>query len=91
MFITIAAVLCFQVAPGPLHLDTDCAPEEMRIDEVITDTDQNPEVDSLQACAIGSQVNLADWKSKSSRYASSKWRIARVRCIPGHYDPPRRA
>jgi hypothetical protein len=91
MFVTIAVVMCFQVAAGPLHLDRDCAPEEMRVDEVVTDSDQNPELDSLQACFIGSQMNLADWKAKSRVYASPQWRIARVRCVPGHFDPPRRA
>lgn len=27
MFVTVAVILCMKLAPGPLHLDRDCAPE----------------------------------------------------------------
>jgi hypothetical protein len=37
----------------------------------------------MMACQL-SQAALADWKSKSI-YASDKWTISRIKCVPGDY------
>lgn len=88
MFVTVAVVMCLQLAPGPLHLDRDCAPEEMRVDEIVTDTDLEPDL-SFQDCMLG-QAKIVKWKDEHPIYHADKWRIARTRCVPGHYELPKR-
>lgn len=39
----------------------------------------------MQACMI-SQAAIADWKEKS-KFRGEQWHIARIRCIPGEYQP----
>ena len=39
----------------------------------------------MQACLL-SQAALADWKNRS-KYSGDQWKIGRIRCIPGDYEP----
>lgn len=39
----------------------------------------------MQACLI-SQPAIAEWKSRTI-YRGDQWRIERIRCIPGNYEP----
>lgn len=85
MFVTVAVILCMKVAPGPLYLDSDCAPQEQMVEEIVTDTTRDDSLD-FQGCMIHAQIGVADWKAHHPIYHSDKWRIARIRCVPGHYE-----
>jgi hypothetical protein len=39
----------------------------------------------MQMCIL-SQAALADWKVKSI-FRSDEWKIARIKCVPGDYQP----
>lgn len=90
MFVTVAVVLCLKIAPGPLHLDRDCAPEEQTVEEIVTDSDMDEALD-FHGCMIEGQIGVAKWKSENPVYRADKWRIARIKCIPGHYEVKGRA
>lgn len=85
MIVTIAVVLCLRLAPGPLHLDRDCAPEEQTIEEIVTDSSLDEDV-TFQSCMVSGQIGVAAWKASHPIYRADKWRIARIRCVPGHYE-----
>lgn len=89
MFVTVSVILCLQVAPGPLHLDTDCAPEEQGVEEIVTDSSLAPDLDFF-GCMLG-QAAVVKWKSENPLYHSDRWRIARIRCVPGRYEVRGRA
>jgi hypothetical protein len=61
------------------------------MEEIVTDTNLEPSLDSIQSCLIHSQIGIADWKAKHPIYAKPHWRIARIKCVPGHYAPGGRA
>jgi len=39
----------------------------------------------MQMCIL-SQAALADWKVRSI-FRSDEWKIARIKCVPGDYQP----
>lgn len=92
MFVTVAVVLCRMVVAVPtLAPDTDCTMEEARIEEIVTNSDLDPEHLDFFGCQIHGQLGVSEWKTKSPLYHSDRWRIARIKCIPGHYEPAGRA
>ena len=82
---SVVAVLCLKIAQGPLDLDTDCSPQEQTVEEIITDSTVDEFVDFF-GCMIQGQIGAADWKAKHPIYHSDKWRIARIKCVPGKYE-----
>ena len=90
MFVTVAVVLCALVAKGPIDLDTDCAPQEARVEEIVSDSDKDENL-TLISCHIHGQLGVAKWKGEHPIYNSNKWRVARIKCVPGHYEIQGRA
>jgi hypothetical protein len=87
MFVTVVAVMCHLVVAKPtIAPEADCTAEEAKIEEIVTDSSMDDNVD-FNSCMIHSQIGLADWKGKHPIYFKSDWRIARVKCVPGHYSP----
>ncbi len=85
MFATAVAVMCqLVVAEATLAPDTECTSEEMRFEAVVTDSDLDPRFDFM-GCMVGSQINVADWKQHNPRFLKSSWRVARIKCVQGHY------
>ncbi len=90
MFVTIAVVMCRLVVAAPtLAPDRDCTAEEVKVVEVVTDSDRDDKVDFF-ACQLG-QAPIADWKRHHPIYFKDAWRIGRIMCVPGHYEPPGKA
>jgi hypothetical protein len=90
MIVTVVAVLCRLVVPiATLAPDRDCTAEEVRVEEIVTSSDLDDTV-TIQGCMTG-QAAVVDWKGKSPLYHSDRWRIARVKCVPGHYELQGRA
>lgn len=89
MFTTVVAVMCYLSAARTIAADRDCTDEEISVEEVVTDTNLTPEL-TFQGCMIG-QPAVAKWKSEHSLYHGDRWRVARIRCVPGHYEPRGRA
>lgn len=86
MFVTVVAVMCkLMVAAPTIAPSADCTNEEARIEEIVTDSSMDERVDFF-SCQIGNQAALADWKGKHPIYHKASWRIARVKCAPGHYE-----
>lgn len=86
MFTTVAVVLCkLMVAQPTIAPDTDCTAEEARVEEIVTDSSMDDKVDFF-SCQIHGQIGVAKWKSESPLYHGGRWRIARVKCVPGHYE-----
>jgi hypothetical protein len=91
MFVTVVAVMCHMLVEQPtIAPDRDCTPEEARVEEIVTDSDMDDHVDMF-TCQSGGQAALAKWKSESPIYRTGAWRIGRVKCAPGHYQPAGRA
>jgi hypothetical protein len=81
MIVTVVAVLCRLVVPtATLAPDRDCTAEEVRVEEIVTSSALDDTV-TFQGCMMG-QAAVVDWKGKSPLYHSSKWRVARVKCVP---------
>lgn len=86
MFVTVVAVMCHLVVAAPtIAPDRDCTAEEARVEEIVTDSDKDERVDFF-ACQLG-QAPLADWKQHHPIYFKPAWRIGRIKCVPGHYEP----
>jgi len=90
MYVTVVAILCMQLATGPLELDTNCAPQEASVEEIITDSTVDEFADFF-GCMVHGQIGAADWKAHHPIYHSDKWRIARIKCVPGRYEIKGRA
>jgi hypothetical protein len=87
MYVTVIAVLCkLAVAHHTIEPSGDCTPEEYRREQVVTDTDKDARVD-LFACQMGSQIAIADWKQHHPTFFGAQWRVAKIKCVPGHYFP----
>jgi hypothetical protein len=86
MILSIVVTVCHLAMQNPVDNDGFSDPDGLRPivstelchEEVIVEADL-----PMQACLIG-QPQLADWKAHS-RFAGPQWRIARHRCVPGHY------
>jgi hypothetical protein len=86
MQVTVVAILCHLLTPAAtLAPDRDCTAEEVRVEEIVTDTDLDPSV-TFQGCMIGGQAALAKWKGEHPIYSRAGWRVGRVLCVPGHYE-----
>ena len=86
MFVTVVAVLCRLVVADPTASPQgDCTPEEARVEEIVTDSSMDERVDFF-SCQIGGQQALAQWKNSHPIYRRNDWRIARLKCCPGHYE-----
>jgi hypothetical protein len=72
MIVTVAATVCHML--GTIS-------QPVCREEIVTKTDM-----PMQACMMGSQIGVADWKEKSI-YRGDNWHVSRIRCIPGEYTP----
>lgn len=91
MFVTAVVVLCkLMVAEPTLAPDSDCTAEEAKIEEIVTDSSMDPTID-FQSCMVTWPMAITKWKSESPLYRSPVWRVARVKCVPGHYEIPGKA
>jgi hypothetical protein len=87
MFVTVVAVVCkLMVAQPTIAPDRDCTAEEAKVEEIVTDSSMDDTVDFM-SCQIRGQAGVADWKGKHPIYSKNTWRIARIKCAPGHYEP----
>lgn len=87
MFVTVVAVMCkLAVAHATIAPDRDCTAEEMKVEEIVTDSSMDENV-TFHGCMIHGQIGVADWKGKHPIYMKGSWRVARVKCAPGHYEP----
>lgn len=85
MIATAVAVMCRLLVVHPTILpDRDCTAEEARVEEIVTDSDRDEHFD-LFSCYLHSQIAIADWKKNHPIYFKAGWRIARIKCVPGHY------
>lgn len=75
MFITIAVVLC-RLTGGPC------------VEEIVTDSSLDESL-TLQSCMLG-QPALAKWMSEHPIYREG-YRVDRIKCVPGKYQPKRAA
>jgi hypothetical protein len=89
MFVTVVAVMCYLAVPRTIAADRDCTDEEVGMEEIVTDSNFTPEL-TFMGCQIGFAA-LAKWKGEHAIYHTDRWRVARVRCVPGHYEPRGRA
>ena len=87
MFITVVAVMChLNVDHRTIAPDTDCTSEESRVEECVTDSSMDNRVD-IFSCMLHGQIAVAQWKENHPTYRNSDWRVARIRCVQGHYKP----
>lgn len=88
MFTTVVVVLCkLVVAHATIAPDRDCTAEEMRNEEIVTDSSMDDKV-TFQSCMIHGQLGVAEWMGKHPTYARPGWRVGRVKCVPGRYTIP---
>ena len=71
MQITVVAVVCHALA----NITTSVCHEE-----IVTKQDM-----SIMSCMVG-QPQIALWKEHTI-YRGEQWTIARIKCIPGDYEP----
>jgi hypothetical protein len=91
MFVTVVAVMCYLHGARAILPDAgECTAEEIVREEIVVDTDLDPTVTFFD-CQMMGQPKLAQWKSEHHTYHTDRWRIARVRCVPGHYEIKGRA
>lgn len=85
MFVTVVAVMCkLAVAHATIASDRDCTAEELRVEEIVTDSSMDERI-NFHGCMIHGQIGVAEWKCKHPIYIG--WRVARVKCAPRHYTP----
>lgn len=86
MYVTVVAIMCHLIVASPTFApDADCTAEEASVEEIITDSSMDEFADFF-GCMVQGQIGAADWKGKHPIYRSDKWRIARIKCVPGHYE-----
>lgn len=85
MFVTVVAVMChLAVATSTLAADPDCTAEEARVEEIVTDSSMDDQVDFF-SCQLG-QAPLAKWKTGHPIYHRGDWRVGRIKCVAGRYE-----
>lgn len=85
MFTTVVAILCHLIgAPSELPMG-DCTPSEARIEEIVTDSSMDDTV-TFMGCMATGIISVAKWKSEHPLYSKETWRLARFKCVPGHYE-----
>lgn len=85
MFVTVVVVMCkLLTAQATILPDRDCTPEEMGIEEIVVDSDIQPELTFFD-CLHG-EAKIAKWIGEHPIYHSPRWRLGRTRCVPGHYE-----
>ena len=75
MFVTVVAVMCHLAAGG-----SACQ------EEIVTDSDMTVGL-TFMDCLAAAQAPLAKWKSEHPIFQREEYRIARYKCVPGHYRP----
>lgn len=86
MYVTIVAIVCHLMVVRPtIAADMDCTPEESRIEEIVTDSTVDEFADFF-GCMVQGQIGAAAWKAHHPIYHTDRWRIARIKCVPGHYE-----
>lgn len=91
MYVSVVATLCSLMVPvAMIAPSADCTAEEARVEEVVTDSTMDEFADFF-GCMIQGQIGVAKWKEGHPLYHSQRWRVARVRCVPGRYEPAGRA
>lgn len=86
MYVTVVAILCKLVVAQPtLAPDADCTAEETRVEEIVTDSTVDEFADFF-SCMVQGQIGVAKWKSENPLYHADRWRVARVKCVPGKYE-----
>ncbi len=75
MYTTLVALMCSLTGPG-------C------VEEIVTDTSMSEL--TWQGCMITGQIGVAKWMSEHPIYHSG-WRLARWKCVAGHYNVQGRA
>ena len=76
MILSLVVTFCHLAMSSPVA-EHDVVTEETCHEEVIAEGDL-----PLQACAV--LPDVVDWKAHS-RFAGPQWRLARWRCVLGHY------
>ncbi len=77
MFTTLAAVLCHSlIADAP----------QVCVEEVVTDSGMDSRLTWI-SCQIDGQQGIAEWLKTNPKYQG--WRLAKWKCVAGHYSPPR--
>jgi hypothetical protein len=71
MQITVVAVICHMLSP---------IPEPVCHEEIVVKDDM-----SMQMCMLA-EPGVAEWKERSI-YRGDQWRILRIMCKPGDYEP----
>jgi hypothetical protein len=71
MQISVVAVMCHSLA---------AIPQPVCREEIVVKDDM-----PMQMCML-SQAAIANWKG-TSIFRSDEWKIARIKCIPGDYQP----
>lgn len=90
MIVTVVVVMCkLLIVPPTIMPDGDCTDEEARVEEIVTDSDQDETLNFI-SCMM-SQPQVANWKEHHPLYHSNMWRIGRVKCVPGRYEIQGRA
>jgi hypothetical protein len=91
MYVTVIATLCKLIVPlATIAPNADCTAEEARVEEIVTDSTVDEFADFF-GCMVQGQIGAAKWKSENPLYHGDRWRIARIKCVPGRYEPAGRA
>lgn len=91
MFVTVVAVMCYVVASTTqTFTGRDCTAEEAEVEEIVTDSNMTEGLDFF-GCVSGWAIPVSKWKTEHSLYHSDRWRVARVKCVQGKYEPKGRA
>lgn len=77
MYATVVATLCHLLAAGV----------PVCVEEVVV-ASETQEV-SMTECNIHGQLGVTKWMAEHPVYHA--WQLRQVKCVPGHYDVPRRA
>lgn len=76
MLVTLVAVLCHAlVAHGP----------EVCVEQIVADSNLDPRLNWM-SCQVGAQQGIAAWLADNPKYRD--WRLAKWKCVPGHYVVP---
>jgi hypothetical protein len=74
MMITVVALMCHTIAALP---NSPVCREEIVVQDEM----------SMASCMMASQAGIANWKASSRVFQGDQWAVAKVRCIPGDYQP----
>lgn len=55
------------------------------LEEVVSDSALDPRL-TWMSCQIDGQQGIVEWLKTNPKYVG--WRLAKWKCVPGHYAPP---